>query len=130
MTPRTAVKEIDEATSSVLAPITGATAAIAELPHIELPQAIRIERRTGRPRDRLMPKLTASDRTTTGTIATSSTGPDAAIAAIDSEAPSNATATSTTSLALKAMPAGQRPPGSHGGRITGPAPIASTIACA
>ncbi len=42
-TPRIAVKEIDEATSSPSAPITGATAAIAELPQIELPQAIRID---------------------------------------------------------------------------------------
>src|SRR5260370_22842389 len=100
MTPRTAVKEIDEATSSVLAPITGATAAIAELPHIELPQAIRIERRTGRPRDRLMPKLTASDRITTVAIATNSTGHEAAIAPMEGQAPSSATATSSTCLAL------------------------------
>ena len=54
-TPSTAVNEIEEATSSLLAPITGATAAIAELPQIELPQEIRIDMRTGRPSDRLVP---------------------------------------------------------------------------
>ena len=45
---------IDEATSSLSAPITGATAAIAELPQIELPQAIRIETRRGKPSARLV----------------------------------------------------------------------------
>src|ERR1700676_4929782 len=125
MTPRTAVKEIDEATSSVLAPMTGATAAIAELPHIELPQAIRIERRTGKPRDRLMPKPTARDRITTMTIVPSSTKPDAAIAAIVSEAPSSATATSSNCLALKAMPGRQRPAGSQSVRIASRAGLRS-----
>ena len=54
MTPSTAVNEIDEAMSSPSAPITGATAAIAELPQIELPQAIRIDIRCGRPSARQM----------------------------------------------------------------------------
>ena len=52
-TPSTAVNPIDAATSSPSAPITGATAAIAELPQIELPHAtsnaIRIGRRSQRP---------------------------------------------------------------------------------
>ena len=43
------MKEIEDATSSLSAPITGATAAMAELPQIELPQAIRIHMRCGRP---------------------------------------------------------------------------------
>ena len=49
------MKAMDEATSSLLAPITGATAAMAELPQIELPQATRIAIRRGRPNTRLMP---------------------------------------------------------------------------
>ena len=49
MTPSTAVNAIDEATSSRSAPMIGATAAIAELPQIELPQAIRIAMCCGRP---------------------------------------------------------------------------------
>jgi hypothetical protein len=53
MTPRIAVNEIEEAMSSASAPITGATAAIAELPQIELPHAIRIESFSGRPSKRL-----------------------------------------------------------------------------
>ena len=54
-TPRIAVNEIAEATSSPSAPITGATAAIAELPQIELPQAIRIDSFVGSPNSRLRP---------------------------------------------------------------------------
>ena len=53
-TPRIAVKAIEEATSSLSAPMIGATAAIAELPQIELPHAIRTEMRCGRPRARLV----------------------------------------------------------------------------
>lgn len=128
MTPSTAVKEIEEAISSVLAPITGATAAIAELPHIELPQAIRIERRTGKPSDRLMPKLTASARMTIVTIAASRTKPDAAIAANVSEAPSSATATSSNCFALKAIPARHRRPGSQNVRMAVPSRMAITMA--
>ncbi len=74
------MNEIEEMISSLLAPITGATAAIAELPQIELPQAIRIDRRAGRPSNRLMPKLAPSARMTTITIAPSRARPDAAIA--------------------------------------------------
>ena len=50
------MKEMDEAMSSPSAPITGATAAIAELPQIEFPQAIKIESFVGRPSRRLKPK--------------------------------------------------------------------------
>ena len=49
ITPRIAVKEIEDAISSLLAPMIGATAAIAELPQMELPQAIRIESRVRQP---------------------------------------------------------------------------------
>ena len=48
MTPSTAVNAMDDATSPGLAPMIGATAAIAELPQIELPQAIRIAMCRGR----------------------------------------------------------------------------------
>ena len=104
MTPSTAVKDIEEIMSSELAPITGATAAIAELPQIELPQAIRIDRRTGKPSARLMPKLAPSARMTIVTIAPSRTMPDAAIAPNVSEAPSSATATSSSCFAENAIP--------------------------
>jgi hypothetical protein len=50
--PGTAVKEIEDAISSESAPMTGATAAIAELPQMELPQAMRMDMRCGRPRKR------------------------------------------------------------------------------
>ena len=128
MTPSTAVKEIEEATSSVLAPIAGATAAIAELPQIELPQAIRIESRTGRPSDRLMPKETASERITSATTETSRAKPEAPTAAKVSEAPSSATATSSNCLALKAIPARQRRPGSQNVRMAVPSRMAITMA--
>ena len=48
-TPSTAVNEIEEAISSFSAPITGAIAAMAELPQIELPHAIKIDSRCVRP---------------------------------------------------------------------------------
>ena len=48
-TPSTAVNAIEEAISSGRAPITGATAAIAELPQIELPHAISTDIFFGRP---------------------------------------------------------------------------------
>ena len=60
MTPSTAVNEIDEAMSSPSAPITGATAPIAELPQIELPQATMIDNLLDRPTARLMPTTAAT----------------------------------------------------------------------
>ena len=48
-TPSTAVNAIDDAMSSARAPITGATAAIAELPQIELPHAMSTDIFFGRP---------------------------------------------------------------------------------
>ena len=53
--PRTAVKAMEAAMSRLSAPITGATAAMAELPQIELPQATSIAIRRGRPSRRPMP---------------------------------------------------------------------------
>src|SRR3954454_21146930 len=81
ITPRIAVKEIEDAISSLLAPVIGATAAIAELPQIELPQAIRIESRVERPRRRLSPKETQSAITTTAAIEANSATRNASIAA-------------------------------------------------
>lgn len=46
------MKATDEATSSGSAPITGATAAIAELPQIEFPQATSVASLGGRPSSR------------------------------------------------------------------------------
>ena len=54
-TPSTAVNAIALATSLLSASITGATAAIAELPQIELPHAIRSAIRCGRRSARPMP---------------------------------------------------------------------------
>ncbi|MCY1380518.1 hypothetical protein D9M69_683470 [compost metagenome] len=52
--PRIAVNEMAAATSSPSAPMAGATAAIAELPQMALPQAISIAIRFGRPSKRAM----------------------------------------------------------------------------
>ena len=112
----------------LLAPIAGATAAIAELPQIELPQAIRIESRTDRPSDRLTAKLTASVRMTMFTITASSVIPDAAIAPKVIEAPSRATASSSICLAPKAIPARNLGVGSQTVRMAVPSRIAMTMA--
>ena len=128
ITPSIAVKEIEDAISSPSAPMTGATAAIAELPQMELPQAIRIESRVGRPSMRLMPKLRPSVTTTVAAIAPSKATPDAAIAAKLMDAPSSITATSSSCLALKAMPACQRSDGFQKLRTAMPSRIASTSA--
>jgi len=53
-TPSTAVKAIEEAMSSPSAPITGATAAIAELPQMEFPHATKMAIRCDRPNARLI----------------------------------------------------------------------------
>ena len=68
MTPSTAVKAMDEAMSSASASITGATAAIAELPQIELPQAISSDMRQGKRNRRPMAKLAAIATATTATM--------------------------------------------------------------
>ena len=51
---RQLAKAMAEATSSGSAPITGATAAMAELPQIELPAEISTAMRRGRPKARAM----------------------------------------------------------------------------
>ena len=51
-TPSTAVNAIEDAMSSAFAPITGATAAMAELPQIELPHATSTDIFFGSPRAR------------------------------------------------------------------------------
>jgi len=122
------VKEIDDAMSSPLAWITGATAAIAELPQIELPQATRIESRIGRPRTRQITKLTRIATATTRTIAPSNSGPEATSASRLIEAPSSMTATSSSCLALKAMPRTHRRPGFQAVRNAMPSRIARTRA--
>jgi|GEM_PF-3500917 len=52
--PSTAVNAIEDATSLPSASITGATAAMAELPQIELPHAIKIAILLGKPLTRPM----------------------------------------------------------------------------
>ena len=47
--PSAAVKATDAATSSDLAPITGAAATMAEFPQIELPHATSVASWSGRP---------------------------------------------------------------------------------
>ena len=86
----------------------GATAAIAELPQIELPQAIRIDICVGRPSRRLMPIAGAERDDDDRRDRPNSATPEAAIAAKLIEAPSSITATSSSCLALKAMPDCQR----------------------
>lgn len=61
-------------------------------------------------------------------MAPSSMGPDAAIAANVIDAPSSATATSNSCLALKAMPTCRREPGSQIVRMAVPSRIAMTMA--
>ena len=95
---------------------------------IQLPQAIRIDTRTGRPSDRLIAKLTASVTTTTAMMTLSSIGPEAAIAMKVMEAPSKATASSSICLAENAMPTPKRRSGSHSVRIAVPSKIAITMA--
>ena len=86
------MNEIDAAISSLLAPITGATAAIAELPQMELPQAIKIAMRSGRPIIRPMTKLTPSAIATTEPMPIRRNGPSARTVAILTDAPSMTTA--------------------------------------
>jgi hypothetical protein len=114
--------------SSLWASITGATAAIAEFPQIELPQAIRTDSLVGRPSMRLTPKLSASMIATVPAIAPISARPEAAIAAKLIEAPSSTTATSSSCLALKAMPERHRSDGFQAVRIAIPSRIAMTRA--
>ena len=114
--------------SSLFAPITGATAAIAELPQIALPQAIRQARCDGKPRQRAMAKEIARVTTTVPTTAKSRTGPEAMIAARLIEAPSSITATSSSCLAEKAMPDRQNGSGVQAARIPIPIRIAMTSA--
>ncbi len=127
-TPSTAVKAIAAATSSARAPITGATAAIAELPQMALPQATRIAMRAGRPRVRQIRKLPAMPMTTVPTMPISSVGPEARMAHRLSEAPSRRTATSSSCLAQNAIPECKRASSTQAVRTAMPIKIASTSA--
>ena len=114
--------------SSPSAPITGATAAIAELPQIELPQAIRIAMRNGKPKPRQMMKLEPSAMATTAAMPTRRIGPSAKTIATLTDAPSMTTATSSRNFALNAMPGTKRFAGVHAVRMATPSRIASTSA--
>ena len=65
--------------------------------------------------------------TDVATTAISNSGPDAAIAAKLSDAPSNITAISRSCFALNAIPGCQRSPGCQTARMTMPRMIARTI---
>ena len=122
------MNEIDAAMSSPLARIRGATVAIAELPQIELPHAIRMESLVGSPNRRLKAKLAASVTATVPAVSAISKLPDAAMAAKLIDAPNSATAASSSCLALKAMPACQRSEGIQTVRTRMPIRIAATRA--
>ncbi|GJD59537.1 hypothetical protein IFDJLNFL_5466 [Methylobacterium dankookense] len=116
------------ATSRLSAPMTGATAAMAELPQMALPQAISSAMRTGSPRPRQMAQLARMVSTTAATMPVRSAGPEATMAPRLTEAPSRVTATSSTCLAEKAMPALKRAPGTQAVRMAMPIRMASTRA--
>ena len=114
--------------SSPSAPITGATAAMAELPQIELPQATRIAMRSGKPSPRQMMKLEPSAMATTEAMPTRRIGPSASTVATLTDAPSMTTATSSRSFAENAMPGTKCFGGVHAVRRATPSRIASTSA--
>jgi hypothetical protein len=122
------VKAIDAATSSPSAPITGATAAIAELPQIELPHATRMARRFDRPSSRPITKLSRIAPATMPRIETSKGQPAARTVVALSDAPSSTTATSSTNLALNSTPRFHLGPGIQTVRTAVPTRIASTSA--
>jgi hypothetical protein len=106
------VKAIEEATSSPLAPITGATAAMAELPQIALPQADRGAKQLLEVAVMLLgasislKALVASGPallTTVATMPVSRAGPEATSALRLIEAPSSITATSSTVTAAASL---------------------------
>ena len=67
-TPRIAVNAIDPATSLLSAPMTGATAAMAELPQIALPVATRKAKRGPSPRSLPITKPRTRTEATPATI--------------------------------------------------------------
>ena len=74
-TPITAVSPIALATSFFSAPITGASAAIAEFPQIEFPIATNAARCTPRPRARPTEKLTTMPAATPPNTSARRAGP-------------------------------------------------------
>ena len=114
--------------SSPSAPITGATAAIALFPQIELPQAMRIAIRVLRPCKRQMPKLAAMATTTTPAMPKIIAGPIASTACTLTDAPSSMTAISSRSLADTSMPRLNKAGGAQAVRTTTPSRIARTNA--
>ena len=95
-TPRIAVNEMDEAISSAVAPMTGVTAAMAELPQIELPQAIKMESRNGNFSIRLRARVAPNVTKTVSTTVPINSKPESAIIPKLIEAPSSRTATSSS----------------------------------
>ena len=119
---------MEAATSSPSAPMVGATAALAELPQMELPQATSTAMRFGRPSSRQMPKLVGMASTTTPAMPNSRPGPTSARVRKEMDTPSSATAISSICLAPKVMPERNRVPGVQAVRTAVPARMASTRA--
>ena len=122
------MKAIEEATSRLSAPITGATAAIAELPQIELPHATRTASLAGSPSARPMAKLAVMASATVAAIPSSSGPPSARTVAVLMDKPSSTTATSSSVLPLKSIPLFQNLPGVQAERTAVPVRIARTSA--
>jgi hypothetical protein len=95
---------------------------------MELPQAIRIAMRSGRPVTRQMTKLAPSAIATTEAMPTRRNGPSARTVATLTDAPSMTTAHSSRNFALNAIPGMKRGFGIHAVRTATPSKIASTSA--
>ena len=119
---------MDEATSSPSAPMTEATATIAELPQIELPHATRIAKRFDRPSSLPIVKLRTIVPVTITTMQASRRHPAASTVAALTLAPRSTTATSRSCLALNLMPGIHAFPGVQAVRTAVPIRIDSTSA--
>ena len=119
---------MDDATSAASAPITGATAAMAEFPQIALPVATRIARRRRRPSARAINTPSTSPNATIDTIATPRAGPARSDSGRSTEIPRIATDSSSTCLPANRMPGSSRAFGRQTSRTIIPTSSATTSA--
>ncbi|MDE3011087.1 MAG: hypothetical protein KGI67_09395 [Pseudomonadota bacterium] len=124
--PSTAVNAIAVATTSLSASITGATAAIAELPQMELPQATSSAVFIGRRSARASAKLTPRVAKTVAAMPSSNRVPAAATVSKLTVAPIITTAASSSVLAAKWMPGANVHEGLQAVRSSVPMMMAST----
>ncbi len=122
------MKAIEDATSRLSAPITGATAAIAELPQIELPHATSMASLAGNPSKRPMAKLNVIATATVTAIPSRSGPPSARTVAVLIDSPSSTTAISSRVFPLKSIPLFQSAPGFQTDRTAVPVRMAKTSA--